>query len=71
MESEAPGEGERVGFSLKIPGGGRGFQEGFLERIGEFGGGAKYFFSWVKRPPSLEIVFWNQIPEKCITHIRV
>ena len=58
-ECEAPGEGG-VGFLLKIAGGGGGFagggedfQEGCLERIGEFRGGeAKFSFSGPKRPPS-------------------
>ena len=56
------GEAGGVGFSLKIPrgggvaspgGGGAEGAGGCLRRIGDFwGGGAKYFFSGPKGPPS-------------------
>ena len=61
-ESEVPGGGG-VGFLLKIPRGGGGFQERevFQEGVcGEWGnflgeGGAKYFVSGPKRPPSKKL----------------
>ena len=35
-----------------FPGGGPRGREGVCGELGNFGGGAKYCFSWPKRPPS-------------------